>query len=146
MTSSLRCDCARPYSVHTSYSRSKLSRQGYGQFRHTMVLRLFLHSARCWKVSTRFQPAWRLEAELRCYGVSKVLADLIYSNRAMWKASFCFITLVPVRCAWAAHQWERTAQAILATVVYSEVYASLPRYLVPGFQSGETCRKLHQQG
>lgn len=32
------------------------------------------------------------------------------------------------------------------TVAHSGVYASLPRYLVPGFQSGETCRKFQPQG
>lgn len=43
------------------------------------------------------------------------------------------------------HVWAIYKQSSL-TVVHSEVYASLPRYLVPESQSGETCRKLHEQG
>lgn len=45
---------------------------------------------------------------------------------------------------WVASR--RRACADQPTVARSGVYASLPRYLVPGFQSGETCRKFQAQG
>lgn len=45
---------------------------------------------------------------------------------------------------WVASR--RRACAIWSTVAQLEVYASLPRYLVPGFQSSETCRRFQPQG